>query len=72
MSGERLKNHARTVNANSNGSYGFEAAQLTVLMDIRDELQKLNAVFSCHNFQQIPGVLRGIRRNTAKPKRRKS
>lgn len=39
-------------------------------MDIRDELQKLNALLGCHNFTAIPNVLRGIRRNTAKPRKK--
>lgn len=43
-----------------------------LLMDLRDELQKLNAVFACHNFQQVPAVLRQIRANTSKPKRKKA
>lgn len=43
--------------------------QTAVLMDIRDELHKLNGVFGCRNFQDIPNILRGIRRKV--PTRRK-
>lgn len=52
----------------------WEQAGIAVLMDIRDELQKLNALLGCHNFVSIPTVLRSIRRNTSKPrpKRRKA
>lgn len=32
-----------------------------LMMDIRDELQKLNALLHCHNFTAIPTILRGIR-----------
>lgn len=37
---------------------------VAVLMDIRDELQKLNALLHCHNTVAIPALLRGIKRNT--------
>jgi hypothetical protein len=40
--------------------------------EIRDELQRLNALLSCPNFVQIPQVLRAIRANTARPRRRRS
>lgn len=42
--------------------------QLAVLMDIRDELKKLNALLGCQNFIGIPTTLRSIRR--AMPRRR--
>ena len=41
-----------------------EHAILAVSMDIRDELQKLNRVLACRNFQNIPKYLREIRRFT--------
>ena len=41
-------------------------AQLAVLMDIRDELQTLNRIFGCVNFQRIPRVLDTIAKNTTK------
>ena len=49
----------------------WEQAGIAVLMDIRDELQALNRLLGCKNFTDIPEVLRAIRRNTTKPKRRK-
>lgn len=45
---------------------------LAVLMDIRDELQRLNALLHCPNFTNIPTKLDEIKRNTAKPKRKKA
>lgn len=45
-------------------------AQLAVLMDIRDELKKLNGVLHCPNFLSVPAKLDHIRRNTAKRRRR--
>lgn len=32
----------------------FEGAQLAVLMDIRDELKRLNLLLHCHNFTDLP------------------
>lgn len=51
------------------GSY--DHSHLAVLMDIRDELQTLNGVFRCHNALAIPNLLRAIRRNTAKPRKKR-
>lgn len=54
------------------GDYiSHEQATLAVLMDIRDEMKELKQIFRCHNAQDIPNILRGIRRNTHRPKRRK-
>lgn len=50
---------------------GWEHVNVAVLMDIRDELQRLNSLLYCHNFTGIPETLRGIKRNTMKPRRRK-
>ncbi len=46
----------------------WERISIAVLMDIRDELQRLNRTLDCPNFQQIPHTLDAIRRNTAKKK----
>lgn len=48
----------------------WDQVQVAILMDLRDELKKLNAVFSCHNFLEVPQILREIRRNTRKPKKK--
>ena len=50
----------------------MEGAQLAVLMDIREELHSLNNIFRCYKFLQIPGKIEAIRKNTAKPKRKKN
>ena len=52
------------------GLYPPDQAQ-SVLMDIRGELQNLNRLLHCHNFADIPRMLIQIKRNTAKPKRKK-
>jgi hypothetical protein len=49
-----------------------DSIQIILLQEIRDELQRLNALLSCPNFVQIPQVLRAIRANTARPRRRRS
>lgn len=41
---------------------------LAVMLDIRDELRKLNALLSCGNFTGIPRTLKQIATNTTKPK----
>lgn len=48
-----------------------EAVNQALLMDIRDELQKLNRLLHCPKFTDIPHPLRAIRSNTAKPKKGK-
>ena len=40
----------------------WQQVEAAVLMDIRDELKKLNALLHCANFVQIPATLRGIQR----------
>lgn len=63
----RQKDSQWQLNLNADGTVNTDNAQLAVLMDLRDELKKLNRVFECVNFLEIPQVLRTIARNT-KPK----
>ncbi|MFA5936556.1 MAG: hypothetical protein WC822_01615 [Candidatus Paceibacterota bacterium] len=58
MADLRCKDFNWTVDA----PYHYGHARLAVLMDIRDELKKLNSVFECVNFLKIPKMLRDIRR----------
>lgn len=51
--------------------HDWNSVHTAMLMDIRDELQILNRLLGCANFRQVPAILRGIRANTAKPKRKK-
>jgi len=51
--------------------HSWEAIQTAILMDIRQEIQKLNRILGCANFLEVPHVLRAIRRNTAKPQAKK-
>ena len=47
-------------------SISSEDSHLCVLMDIRDELQKLNRVFNCPSTREIPIILKTIRANTGR------
>lgn len=54
----------------------WATVQVAVLMDIRDELKKLNGLLHCPNFQAIPRKLDEIRLRlnfeiAAKPSRRR-
>jgi hypothetical protein len=50
----------------------WERVNLAVLMDIRDELKRLNAAIYCRDFLAIPSTLRRISANTAKPRKKKA
>jgi len=50
----------------------WEAATVAVLMDIRREIQTLNRLLACPNFQAIPGRLKRISQNTARPKKKRA
>lgn len=52
-------------------AHSWEAVIVSVLMDLRDELKRLNSAIYCHNFQRIPTTLRGIQRNTAKRRKKR-
>lgn len=49
----------------------WATVQVAVLMDIRDELKRLNNLLHCDNFQRIPRKLDRISHNTAKPRVKK-
>ena len=49
----------------------WERAGIAVLMDIRQELRRLNSLLACPNFISIPNTLRQIRRNTTRKTRKK-
>ena len=71
MSDTRRANKIWTVCAPNAGTATFDGAQLAVLMDLRDELQKLNQLLHCQNFVNIPRKLDRISANTAKPRKRR-
>jgi hypothetical protein len=49
-----------------NGNTSWEKVGVSVLMDIRDELKRLNSLLACPNFLRIPVALDAIRKNTKK------
>lgn len=49
----------------------WEAVKLAVLMDIRDELKRINIRLDCSETLRIPRYLRRIASNTAKPRKKK-
>lgn len=65
---------ARHPNANWNlpedgPKVSWECVHAAILMDLRDELQKLNRLLHCADFKAIPGKLDRIGRNTEKKKK---
>lgn len=67
--GPKNKNLKFAIWRNDDGTMSMEASHLCVLMDIRDELQKLNSLLACHNFTGIPSTLRTISKKLAKPRK---
>lgn len=49
----------------------YQHIQCQLLMDIRQDLRDVKNVVGCHNFIDVPNILRGVRRNTAKPRKPK-
>ena len=47
----------------------WDQIQCAILMDIRDELQRLNRLLHCGNFQAIPRHLSRIQLNTNRKKK---
>ena len=70
MSDTRKRNLQWRVCSKDDITVSYDGAQLAVLMDIRDELQKLNGLLHCSNFRGIPASLMAIRKNTNKPPRK--
>jgi hypothetical protein len=53
-----------TPNGDGTSRHSWDSIHAAILMDIRDELKKLNSVFACPNFRRIPWVLDEVARNT--------
>ena len=67
-SNKRKKNIQWTLPTNSDGTTSWDGVKVAVLMDIRDELQHLNALLGCKNFTRIPLALAQIEENTTPKK----
>lgn len=71
MTTKRFKDTEWGIPIGPNGCVSsIEGAQLAVMMDIRDELKRLNRLLHCQNFLLIPAKLDGIRRNTTRKPRK--
>ena len=65
----RTKNWQWNENPDGMGNYHWDQAIVSVLTDIREELQALNRTLQCPNFQAIPRKLDRIGRNTARKRK---
>lgn len=54
-------------------SFQWQHVEVEVLMDIREELRRLNGLLHCSNFVGIPATLKSIARNipARRPRRKK-
>ena len=68
----RRKNVNWQLWVNESEQPNMEAVMAFILMDIRDELQKLNRTLDCPNFQDIPHKLDDINRKLVKPRKKKT
>lgn len=69
MTDTRKKNFNWGIKTNGDGTTPTPDAHLATLMDIRDELQRLNSLLNCSIFVAISRKLDAIRRNTAKKRK---
>jgi len=59
-----------TLKVDGSRAYPIETIQAALLMDLRDELRRLNDLLHCQNFIEIPATLRSIRRKLPTPARK--
>lgn len=64
MADTRKKDFNWGIKTNDDGTTPTPDAHLATLMDIRDELKRLNSLLCCPNFVAIPRKLDAIKRNT--------
>jgi hypothetical protein len=69
MVDKRKKDLNWSVADDSGSTRSWDEVQVAVLMDIRDELKRLNTLLHCSNFVEIPSILRTIKRNTIKKRK---
>lgn len=72
MPRSQTRNRSFVLVGNEDGSWTADRMQVALLMDIREELQRLNTRLHCHNFLGMPGQLRAINQKipAQKPRRR--
>lgn len=72
MSDKRHKNGQWNLPTAPDGRLeSWDYVKIAVLMDIRDELQRLNNLLYCANFTTLPFTLKQIEKNTRKRKPKK-
>lgn len=71
VSHDSVRNSNWRIIENDEGRYDTDQVQRAILLDIREELRALNRLLNCQNTIAIPGLLRDIRRNTTKPKKKR-
>lgn len=71
MSDTRHKNTQWKIPDDNSGRVTWDGCKLAVLMDIRDELQRLNNLLRCPNFLAIPRKLDLIARKLPIRKRQR-
>lgn len=54
------------------GNLTNEQVQLALTRAVLDELRTLTRILNCKNFLSVPEILRGIKKNTTRPKRKKA
>lgn len=69
MADKRKKDKNWAVANDEGKTLSWDEVQVAVMMDIRDELKRLNAVLHCPNFLDIPHKLERIKRNTTKKRK---
>lgn len=68
----RFKDAHWDLTSEPDGKLTLERIRAALLMDLRDELKRINRTLSCRNFQSIPSLLRRIASNTAKKRKPKA
>lgn len=58
-----------TPNPGGGHTHSWNVIHTALLMDIRDELKRLNNLLHCSNFIGIPRTLHSIRRAVAQPRK---
>lgn len=71
MTDTRMANVNWQLATSSDGTTRFDAVHAALLMDLRDELKRLNNLLHCPNFLNMPHDLRAIRRKLERPRIKK-
>lgn len=64
MKDTRQKDGAWEIKTDAMGMFSWPQVTVAVLMDVRDELKRINSALYCPNALAIPEMLRQIKNNT--------